>query len=285
MFRDITIGQYYKTDSILHNLDPRVKIFATLVYVISIFTFHHFAGFVVAGLFFFAMVWLSKVPMKFLVRGLKPIVMLLVFTGILHLFFTSGDVVVQMGVLHITKQGIYKCVFVTLRLLLMMLGASLLTLTTTPNRLTDGLEKMLRPLNRLHVPVHELAMMMSIALRFIPILVEELDKIMKAQLARGADFEEGNIIKRLKNMMPILVPLFASAMRRANELAYAMDARCYHGGQGRTKMFPLHYESKDIAAYLIIVISVLLLQVVCRIFAFSDYGARIAESGLRRQKV
>lgn len=268
MFRDITIGQYYKTDSILHNLDPRVKIFATLVYVISIFTFHHFAGFVVAGLFFFAMVWLSKVPMKFLVRGLKPIVMLLVFTGILHLFFTSGDVVVQMGVLHITKQGIYKCVFVTLRLLLMMLGASLLTLTTTPNRLTDGLEKILRPLNRLHVPVHELAMMMSIALRFIPILVEELDKIMKAQLARGADFEEGNIIKRLKNMMPILVPLFASAMRRANELAYAMDARCYHGGQGRTKMFPLHYESKDITAYLIIVIYVVLLQVVCRIFAF-----------------
>ena len=268
MLREITIGQYYATDSLLHRLDPRVKIAGTLLYIISLFLVHHYIGFVVAALIFGVMVRMSNVPFRFIVKGLKPIMMMLVFTALLHLFCTPGKAIFSLGVLHITIEGVQKCIFLTVRLTLMMIGSSLMTLTTTPNQLTDGIEQMLRPLRKLHVPVHEFALMMSIALRFIPILMEELDKIMKAQLARGADFESGNFLHRLKNMLPILLPLFASAMRRANELAYAMDARCYHGGEGRTKMKPLRYGYRDMIGYISIVCYLIVLIAVDRIVAF-----------------
>ena len=265
MLREITIGQYYATDSPLHRLDPRVKIVGTLLYIISLFLVHHYIGLVVAALIFGVMVRMSNVPFRFIVKGLKPIMMMLVFTALLHLFCTPGKAIFSLGVLHITIEGVQKCIFLTVRL---TLGSSLMTLTTTPNQLTDGIEQMLRPLRKLHIPVHEFALMMSIALRFIPILMEELDKIMKAQLARGADFESGNFLHRLKNMLPILLPLFASAMRRANELAYAMDARCYHGGEGRTKMKPLRYGYRDMIGYISIVCYLIVLIAVDRIVAF-----------------
>lgn len=268
MLREITIGQYYATDSLLHRLDPRVKIAGTLLYIISLFLVHHYIGLVVAALVFGVMVRMSNVPFRFIVKGLKPIMMMLVFTALLHLFCTPGKAIFSLGVLHITIEGVQKCIFLTVRLTLMMIGSSLMTLTTTPNQLTDGIEQMLRPLRKLHVPVHEFALMMSIALRFIPILMEELDKIMKAQLARGADFESGNFLHCLKNMLPILLPLFASAMRRANELAYAMDARCYHGGEGRTKMKPLRYGYRDMIGYISIVCYLIVLIAVDRIVAF-----------------
>lgn len=268
MLREITIGQYYATDSLLHRLDPRVKIAGILLYIISLFLVHHYIGLVVAALIFGVMVRMSNVPFRFIVKGLKPIMMMLVFTALLHLFCTPGKAIFSLGVLHITIEGVQKCIFLTVRLTLMMIGSSLMTLTTTPNQLTDGIEQMLRPLRKLHVPVHEFALMMSIALRFIPILMEELDKIMKAQLARGADFESGNFLHRLKNMLPILLPLFASAMRRANELAYAMDARCYHGGEGRTKMKPLRYGYRDMIGYISIVCYLIVLIAVDRIVAF-----------------
>ena len=268
MLREITIGQYYATDSLLHRLDPRVKIAGTLLYIISLFLVHHYIGLVVAALIFGVMVRMSNVAFRFIVKGLKPIMMMLVFTALLHLFCTPGKAIFSLGVLHITIEGVQKCIFLTVRLTLMMIGSSLMTLTTTPNQLTDGIEQMLRPLRKLHIPVHEFALMMSIALRFIPILMEELDKIMKAQLARGADFESGNFLHRLKNMLPILLPLFASAMRRANELAYAMDARCYHGGEGRTKMKPLRYGYRDMIGYISIVCYLIVLIAVDRIVAF-----------------
>ena len=268
MLREITIGQYYATDSLLHRLDPRVKIAGTLLYIISLFLVHHYIGLVVAALIFGMMVRMSNVPFRFIVKGLKPIMMMLVFTALLHLFCTPGKAIFSLGVLHITIEGVQKCIFLTVRLTLMMIGSSLMTLTTTPNQLTDGIEQMLRPLRKLHIPVHEFALMMSIALRFIPILMEELDKIMKSQLGRGAGFESGNFLHRRKNMLPILLPLFASAMRRANELAYAMDARCYHGGEGRTKMKPLRYGYRDMIGYISIVCYLIVLIAVDRIVAF-----------------
>lgn len=254
MIREITIGQYYKADSLIHRLDPRVKVVGTLAYIISLFLFRQFTGFLVAVIFFGLIVKLSQVPMKFIVRGLRPILFMLIFTAMLNLFWTPGDSLLNFGVINITVQGVKRMIFLALRLILLIIGSSMMTLTTTPNQLTDALEHLLKPLKRVHVPVHEIAMMMSIALRFIPILVEETNKIMKAQAARGADFESGNILQRLQSMVPILVPLFASAMRRATDLANAMDARCYHGGEGRTKMKPLQYQGMDIRAYLYILI-------------------------------
>lgn len=263
MIRDITIGQYYNAESVIHKLDPRVKVVATFAYIISLFCFDNFSGYIVAGLFFLCMVKLSGVPFNFIVKGLKPILFMLIFTAALNLLWTPGEVVlVKLGVISITLEGIKKMVFMALRLIFLVLGSSLMTLTTTPNQLTDAIESLLRPLNSIKVPVHEVAMMMSIALRFIPILVEETDKIMKAQLARGADFESGNIVHRVKSMMPILIPLFVSASRRAGDLALAMDARCYHGGDGRTKMKPLKYKSSDVEAYLIFLCYIAVLIVV-----------------------
>ena len=221
MFDTITLGQYYQTDSLLHRLDPRVKLVGTFVYLISLFVVDSFVGYIAAALFLAAMIMLSNVPFRYIVRGMKTIVL---------------TFAIKMAV----------------RLSLLILGSSIMTLTTTPTQLTDALESLLRPLKKIHVPVHEIAMMMSIALRFIPILMEETDKIMKAQIARGADFESKNIVKKIKSMVPLLVPLFISAFRRANDLAMAMEARCYRGGEGRTKMKPLVYHGRDRVAYMVL---------------------------------
>lgn len=250
MIRDITIGQYYPADSVLHRLDPRVKLLGTLLFILSLFLFHSFFGYLIAGLFLIAVIRLSKVPVKFIVRGLKAIVILMLFTVTFNLFLTDGEILWQWNFLKITKEGLRSAVFMAFRLTFLIIGSSLMTLTTTPNQLTDGLETGLRPLKKLHVPVHEISMMMSIALRFIPILLEETDKIMKAQQARGADFEEGKLMDRAKALVPILVPLFVSAFRRANDLAMAMEARCYRGGEGRTRMKPLRYKKRDVLAYM-----------------------------------
>ncbi|MCU6698072.1 energy-coupling factor transporter transmembrane component T family protein [Laedolimicola ammoniilytica] len=250
MIRDITLGQYYPADSILHKLDPRVKLVTTIVFLIALFVADDWVGYLVATVFLVAVIKLSKVPFHFMVKGLKAIFFILLITMFFNLFLTPGDVVlVQIWKLKITDKGLHTAIFMAIRLIYLILGSSVMTLTTTPNDLTDGLEKLMSPLKKLHVPVHEVAMMMSIALRFIPILLEETDKIMKAQIARGADFENGNLIQKAKNLVPLLVPLFISAFRRANDLAMAMEARCYRGGEGRTKMKPLVYAKRDYYAY------------------------------------
>ena len=255
MIRDITIGQYYPAKSVLHRLDPRVKLVSTLLYLISLFLVKNVWGYVVATVFLIAVIRLSKVPFSYIVRGLKPIIMLLMITVIFNLFLTrSGDVLFSWWIFTVTEGGLKTAVFMAIRLIYLIIGSSLMTFTTTPNELTDGIETLLKPLNKIHVPVHEIAMMMSIALRFIPILLEETDKIMKAQIARGADLESGNMIQKAKSMIPILVPLFVTAFRRANDLAMAMEARCYRGGEGRTKMKPLHYQSVDWKAYVFVVV-------------------------------
>ena len=249
MLRDITLGQYYQTDSVIHRLDPRVKLTGTILYIISLFLFHQFTGYLVAALFLGVAIRLSKVPFCYMVRGMKAILFLLLFTMAFNLFLTPGEPLVQFWKLTITREGLQIAVFMAIRLTFLIIGSSLMTLTTTPNHLTDGMEKLMGPLKKVRVPVHEVSMMMSIALRFIPILMEETDQIMKAQIARGADFESGNLIKKAKAMVPLLVPLFISAFRRANDLAMAMEARCYQGGAGRTKMKPLQYARRDYLAY------------------------------------
>jgi len=252
MFKEITIGQYYPVDSVLHRLDPRVKLFGTLIYIISLFVFRGPIGIALIIGFLAAMIAISKVPLKYMLKGLRGIVFLMIFAGLINLFMTNGDVIWEWGKLHITKQGLENCILMTSRMMLLIVGSSIMTLTTTPNSLTDGLEKSLKPLTKIKVPVHDISMMMSIALRFIPILAEETDKIQKAQMARGAIFDGKNIIKKIKAMIPLLVPLFVSAFRRANDLALAMEARCYNGGEGRTKMHPLRYVKRDVTAYIII---------------------------------
>ena len=252
MIRDITLGQYYPTDSVIHRLDPRTKLVWTLVYLVSLFLFRSFAAYVIAVLFLAGVIKASKVPFKFMVKGMKAVAILLLITVAFNLFLIPGTTMVQIWKLRITYEGFNTAIFMALRLTFLIIGSSVMTLTTTPNQLTDGLEKGLAPLNKIHVPVHDVAMMMSIALRFIPILLEETDKIMKAQMARGADFESGNLITKAKNMIPLLVPLFISAFRRANDLAMAMEARGYYGGEGRTKMRPLVYKHSDKIAYLLL---------------------------------
>jgi len=252
MLRDITLGQYYQTESVIHRLDPRVKLAGTLLYIISLFFFRNIVGYLVAALFLALVIRLSHVPFRFMVKGMKAILFLLLITVGFNLFLTPGEELVSLWKLTITKEGLKLAATMAVRLAMLVIGSSIMTLTTTPNQLTDGMEKGMRPLKALHVPVHEVAMMMSIALRFIPILLEETDKIMKAQIARGADFESGNLIKRAKAMVPLLVPLFISAFRRANDLAMAMEARCYRGGDGRTKMKPLIYKRRDRIGYLCI---------------------------------
>lgn len=265
MIRDITIGQYYPAKSILHRLDPRVKLVSTLLYLISLFLFKSIAGYLVATVFLIGIIRISRVPFRYIVKGLKPIVMLLMITVVFNLFLQKdGEVLLQVWKLSITTVGLRNAVYMAVRLIYLIIGSSLMTFTTTPNELTDGIEALLYPLNKVHVPVHEVAMMMSIALRFIPILLEETDKIMKAQQARGADFESGNIIQRAKSMIPILVPLFVSAFRRAYDLAMAMEARCYRGGEGRTKMKPLKYQSRDRAAYVTMIVYVAAVVIIGR---------------------
>ena len=258
MIRDITIGQYYPAKSILHRLDPRVKLVCTLLYLVSLFLFRSVPGYIVATIFLAIIIKISTVPFSYIVRGLKPIVMLLMITVLFNLFLTrDGEVLFHAWIFTITECGLITAVYMAIRLIYLIIGSSLMTFTTTPNELTDGIEALLHPLNRIHVPVHEVAMMMSIALRFIPILLEETDKIMKAQIARGADLESGNMIQKAKSMIPILVPLFVSAFRRANDLAMAMEARCYRGGEGRTKMKPLHYQKRDYVAYIVVIVYVI----------------------------
>lgn len=247
MLRDITLGQYYPADSILHRLDPRVKFVGTLVYVISLFLFHNW-GYLLGTVFLAVMIKLSKVPFKFITKGLKSIFVLLAITMVFNILFTPGEVLVRIWKITITREGVAMACRMSVRLIFLMIGSSLMTLTTTPNQLTDALESLLGPLKKIHVPVHEISMMMSIALRFIPILLEETDKIMKAQMARGADFETGNLFARAKAMIPLLVPLFVSAFRRAGELAMAMEARCYHGGENRTRLRKLEITKNDYIA-------------------------------------
>ena len=269
MIRDITLGQYYPANSKIHRLDPRVKVVCTILYLISLFVVNNLLGYLLAALFLAAIIRISKVPVKFIVKGLKPVMILLLITVGFNLFLTTGDrLLLQVWIFKVYDAGLRIAIFMAIRLVLLIMGSTIMTLTTTPNQLTDGLEKLMSPLNKFHVHVHEIAMMMSIALRFIPILLEETDKIMKAQTARGADLESGNLIQKVKAMIPILVPLFVSAFRRANDLAMAMESRCYRGGDGRTRMKPLKYEGRDYAAYGIMIVYLIAAVIIGRIVVF-----------------
>ena len=250
MIRDITIGQYYQVDSIIHRLDPRVKLLATLIYVISLFIVNSPIGYGIAVLFLIICVAMSKVPVKYVLKGLKSLVFILLFSATFIVLFTSGEhIIFKYGIIKISREGIFNAIEMVVRLTLLLIGSSVMTLTTTPTDLADGLEKAFGFLKVIKVPVHEMAMMISIAFRFIPILIEETDKIMKAQIARGADFESGGLIKKAKSLIPLLVPLIISSIKRALDLATAMEARCYNGGDGRTKMKPLKYKKCDYVAY------------------------------------
>ena len=257
MLRDITLGQYYPSDSVIHKMDPRVKLFGTIVFIISLFLFQKISVYVVATLFLAAVIMISKVPFSFMVKGLKGIFVLMMITVVFNLFLTPGTTAFAIWKLKVTWEGIRQAAFMAVRLTYLILGSSVLTLTTTPNNL-----KVIK------VPVHEISMMMSIALRFIPILLDETDKIMKAQMARCADFESGGLIKKAKSLVPLLVPLFISAFRRANDLAMAMEARGYRGGEGRTKMKPLIYKKRDHVAYVILLTYLVCIITTGNIIAF-----------------
>ena len=253
--RDITLGQYYPGESCIHRLDPRAKIICTLIYLVSLFVVQSFTAFALCIALLALVIILSRIPFKFISKGLKPIIFLIALTMIINLFFTTtGDVLAQLGPVKITRDGIYRACFMGLRLILLIFGSSLLTLTTKPIELTDGLEKLLAPLSKIGLPAHELAMMMTIALRFIPTLLDETDKIMKAQTARGADFENGGIKEKARALVPLLVPLFVSAFRIAGDLAMAMEARCYHGGSGRTRMHQMTLEKIDAVAFTVMAV-------------------------------
>ena len=264
MLKDITIGQYYPGNSIIHKLDPRVKLMGTLVFIVTLFAFGSVGSYICATIALAIVITLSRVPLSFILRGLKAIFVLMVITALFNLFLTPGTVICRFCVLKITAEGLRMTIHMAFRLTYLIVGSSIMTLTTTPNQLTDGLETGLRAFNKIHVPVHEVAMMMSIALRFIPILMDETDKIMRAQEARGADFASGGIIKKAKALVPMLVPLFVSAFRRANDLALAMEARGYHGGAGRTKMKPLIYHRRDYVSYVIMIVYVAVMFVLWR---------------------
>ena len=265
MIRDITIGQYYSGESVIHRLDARLKIVATVLFIIELFVVNDFIGFALCAVCLGMVVSASKVPLNFIMRGMKPILLILIFTFCLNIFMIPGNELVRIGFLKITDAGLYTAVFMAIRLVLLIVGTSLLTFTTKPINLTDGIESLLGPLGKIGVPTHELAMMMSIALRFIPTLLEETDKIIKAQQARGADFESGNLIRRAKALVPILVPLFVSAFRIAQDLAMAMEARCYKGGKGRTRLHQMKFGKIDYMASVILVL--FLAAVICmRIF-------------------
>ena len=254
MFKNLTIGQHYPIDSPVHDLDPRVKIIITFVYIISLFIIDFFPAYILVLLFLTLAITVSKVPIEFVIKGLKPILVIILITFFINLFLTPGEQIFKVLFLKVTKEGVYQATFMALRLVLLILGTSLLTLTTSPILLTDGIENLLKPFKKIGLPAHELAMMMTIALRFIPTLMEETEKIMKAQKARGADFESGNIIKRAKNLVPLLVPLFISAFRRADELAMAMESRCYRGGENRTRMRQLVLRKGDYVASIVFII-------------------------------
>ncbi|MGN1016051.1 MAG: energy-coupling factor transporter transmembrane component T family protein [Faecousia sp.] len=253
MLKDITLGQYFPGHSPIHRLDPRTKLIGLMGYIVALFIAKSWISYAVMLVFLVAMIRISTIPPKSVVKGMKPLVMILVFTGILNLFFTGGEtVLLRIWKLTITKEGLTRAIFMMGRILMLITGTFLMTFTTSPISLTDGLESLMGPLKKFHMPVHELSMMMCIALRFIPTLIEETDKIMCAQKARGADFETGSLLKRAKALVPILVPLFISAFRRADELATAMECRCYQGGEGRTKMKLLRYTRRDFGAFTVI---------------------------------
>ena len=246
MLNNITMGQYYPVDSKVHRLDPRIKLILTIVFIVAVFMAKTFLGYALILGFVWLTSRLANVPFRMLLRGLKPLRLIIILTFLLNLFFTPGETVwVEFWVIRIAKEGFLQAAFYSLRLVFLVIGTSLLTLTTSPVSLSDGIELLLTPLKKIHFPAHELAMMMTIALRFIPTLLEETDKIMKAQMARGADFESGNLISRAKAMVPLLVPLFVSAFRRAGDLAMAMESRCYHGGDGRTRLRVLKIARND----------------------------------------
>lgn len=250
MIKDITIGQYIPGDSFIHKLDPRVKILISLIYIVDLFIVNSFKGYIFIVVFTFMSILISKVQFMYIYKGLKPIFILVIITAVLNIFMTGGvnPPLFKWKFLAVYKEGLIMAAFMALRLVFLIIGTSLLTLTTSPIELTDGIEKLLNPVSKIGVPSHELAMMMTIALRFIPTLMDETDKIMKAQMARGADLESGNLIQKAKNLVPILVPLFISSFRRADELAMAMEARCYRGGDGRTRMKELKLTNRDFVA-------------------------------------
>ena len=272
MFKDIIIGQYVPGNSPLHKMNPPVKIIMTILYIVLLFILKNPISYVVFTIYTITLILISGVPFKMILKGLKPMLWIFIFTAVLNVFMTPGDTVWALKIfkftLKITKEGIESGSLMVIRLLYLVMGTSLLTLTTSPLQLTDGIEKLLKPFNKIKVPSHEIAMMMTIAIRFIPTLAEETDKIMKAQIARGADLESGNMIQKAKSMVPILVPLFVSAFRRANDLAMAMEARCYRGGDGRTKMKPLHYTGVDRTAYVLVIFYVAAVVIIGRCVSF-----------------
>lgn len=255
MFKNITIGQYIPGSSIIHRLDPRTKILSTMFLIISLFLVDSFWGYGLIGLGIILVIRASEIPWKFVLRGLKPLFVILLLTVSLHLFMTEGEPIFQIWFLKVTREGVIRGLMMGFRLILLVVGTSLLTLTTSPINLTDGIESLLKPGKKIGIPAHELAMMMTIALRFIPTLLEETEKIMKAQMARGADFQSGGIIQRAKSLIPLLVPLFVNAFRRADDLAVAMEARGYRGGEGRTKFRELHFGKIDVIAIAIVAVS------------------------------
>lgn len=248
MLRDVTLGQYFPGESVVHRLDPRTKLVLTLLYIVALFLAVDYISYAFMAAVLAACIIISTIKLRIILRGVKPLIVILIITGILNLFYTKGDPIFSWWIFTITVEGIKRAVFMVLRILMLIMGTFLLTYTTSPVALTDGLERLLGPLKKIKVPVHELSMMMSIALRFIPTLIEETDKIMNAQKARGASFETGNIFQRAKALLPLLIPLFISAFRRADELASAMESRCYNGGEGRTKMKTLKMAGADWAA-------------------------------------
>ena len=261
MLKDITLGQFFPGNSLAHKLDPRTKLILTVVYIVGLFCAESFLSYGLMAALLIAGVRVSGVAPKALVRGLKPVLFIICFTAVLNLFYTPGEELVSFWIFTITKEGVLTAFFMVLRITMLIMGTFLLTYTTSPISLTDGMESLLNPLKKIRVPVHELAMMMSIALRFIPTLIEETDKIMSAQRARGADFESGNLIQRAKALIPLLVPLFISAFRRAEELAVAMECRCYHGGEGRTRLRQLKYAGKDWAVLVFFLVIAVLVGV------------------------
>lgn len=245
MLSDITLGQFFPRKSVMHRADPRLKICLTVFAIVLIFAAGNFVSLALAVAYIGLGMALSKIPLKMYMKSLKPILFLVVFTAVLNVFYGTGEPLWQWGFLKVTKNGLLNCAFVSIRIIVLILASSVLTFTTSPTQLTDALERLLRPLSKLHVPVHEFAMMMTIALRFVPLLLEETEKIMSAQKARGADMESGGLIQRIKALIPVLIPLFVSAFRRAYDLATAMESRCYHGGEGRTKMKVLRFGGGD----------------------------------------
>lgn len=266
MIRDITIGQFFPGSSVIHRLDPRVKIIATLLFIIELFIVDNFLGFAIAGVCLGIVIAVSGVPLGYIVRGLKPIIIILLFTFTLNMFMIDGHIIWQWGFLKLTMEGLRTAVFMAIRLVLLIIGSSMLTLCTRPLSLTDGIERLLSPFKKIGIPAHEIAMMMTIALRFIPTLLEETDKIMKAQQARGADFETGNLIQRAKSLIPILVPLFVSAFRIAQDLAMAMEARCYRGGEHRTRMNEMKLKTRDYVAFVLLALFLAVIIIESRIF-------------------